>query len=103
MAVGRRLSLCRGGGPSDGPFIESVLFSSKERAEADAKFAEIIGQVEDVVPAWKRDDISQFDMPRMFFGNGPTMSETTASVDVAMLQFGDDYNINLVVQSWNLK
>jgi hypothetical protein len=92
---------CRGGGPSDSPFIECVLYSSKVRSEADASFAENVEYVEAIVPAWKKNDTSQFDMPRMFFANGPTMSETTASVDVAIVQSGDDYNVNLVVQSWN--
>ena len=93
---------CRGGGPSDSPFIECVLYSSGQRTAADANFAETVGHVQAVVPAWKKEDISQFDTPRMFFANGPTMSETTASVDVAIVQLGDDYNVNLVVQAWNL-
>jgi len=93
---------CRGGGPSDSPFIESVLSSSKVRSEADANFARTVENVDAIVPAWKKSDISESGMPRMFFANGPTMSETTASVDVAIVQSGDDYNVNLVVQSWNL-
>jgi hypothetical protein len=92
---------CRGGGPSDSPFIECVLSSSKVRSDADANFAETVDHVEAIVPAWKKEDISQFDMSRIFFANGPAMSETTASVDVAIVQLGDDYNVNLVVQSWN--
>jgi hypothetical protein len=92
---------CRGGGPSDSPFIECVLYSSKERATADAEFAKIIEHVEAVVTGWKKDDLTQPDMPRIFYGNGPTMSVTTASVDVAVVQLGDFYNVNLVVQSWN--
>jgi hypothetical protein len=90
----------RGGGPDDAPFIESVLFSFKVSGAAKAKFADIVAQVEAVVPEWKKDDLTQFDSPRMFFGNGPTHHEMTASIDVAVVQLGDDYNVNLAVQTW---
>ena len=68
----------------------------------NARFEEVTDRVQTELAEWKKSDISQFDMPRLFFANGPTMSETTASVDIAMVQMGDDYNVNLVVQSWNL-
>ena len=92
---------CRSGGPSDSPFIECVLYTSQLRAATDAKFAETVEHVESILPGWKKSDISQFDMSRIFFANGPTMREATASVDIAIVQLGDDYNVNLVVQSWN--
>jgi hypothetical protein len=93
---------CRGGGPADGPFIESVLFTSTEREATEAQFREIVAHVETILPEWKKSDLSQFDTLRLFYANGPTMSETTASVDIATIQLGDDYNVNLVVQTWNL-
>jgi hypothetical protein len=94
---------CSGGGPSDSPFIECVLFRSKERAAAEARFTEIIAKVEAALPGWTRKDIGQFGTPRRYFSDQPTVRESSVSVDTTILEWGTDFNVFLAVQcirSW---
>ncbi len=89
---------CSGGGPSEYPFIECVLFRSKERAAAEARFAEVIDNVQAALPGWKKSDIGQPGTARLYFCNKSTVGESTVSVDTSILQLGTDYNIYLNVQ-----
>jgi hypothetical protein len=89
---------CDGSRLSDNNFIECVLYSSRERAVADAKFAEIVAHVQAIVPEWKTDDLTQSNFPRLIFSYGDPMKVT---VDVAVLHHGDDYDVFLAVQRWS--
>jgi len=89
---------CSGGGPGGSPFIECILFRSTERAAAEAQFAEMIQQVEAALPGWHKKDIGQFGTPRFYFSDGPTVRESTVSVDTTISEWGTDFNVFLAVQ-----
>jgi hypothetical protein len=89
---------CTGGGPSQFPFIECVLFRSKDRAAAQARFVDIVGKVERALPTWKKEDIGQNGNARFYFSNASSSNQSTVSVDTSVLLQGTNYDVYLAVQ-----